>query len=107
MANKLKALPASVFRSFGDLPRDAIMTVEVVPDPKMFVPWTPEGMMLTTIGKATETLQTWLTARFADLVREKVALERIDVVHAGGRTIVKVDGKQRFEFKLKCNLEGK
>jgi hypothetical protein len=101
------ALRSAKFRAFSDIPRDAVMTVQVLPDPKMYVPWDAQGMALTILGRSVETLNDWLTARLADLNREKVPMEDVQVVSQGGRTQIKVLGKTRFEFKLKITMEGK
>jgi hypothetical protein len=106
LSEKLKTQGGRRFASFADIPRDAIVTVELTPDPKMYVPWDATGMALTVLGKssATETLMDWLRARMADLNREKVALEDVTIVNHGQRTIVRVLGKDRYEFKIKCTM---
>jgi hypothetical protein len=107
MSNKTKAMQGSTFlRSFADLPRDTIVQAIKHEEQRHFVPWSAEGMMLTTLSKATATLQEWLTARFAELVREKVPMDEVIVVMNGARTVIKVHGIERFSFKMKCSVEG-
>jgi hypothetical protein len=62
-------------------------------------------MVMRIIGEATETLQSWMTARLMLLNREKVSMEDITIVHQGNRTIIRVLGRDRFEFKIKCSME--
>jgi hypothetical protein len=104
MSEKLKTYP---FKSFADIPRDAVVTVEATPDPKMYVPWDATGMALTVLGKSTavDTLMNWLKARMSELNRQKVSMDDISVVHTGNRTVIRVLGKDRFEFKIKCQME--
>lgn len=92
----------SIVKSFADLDKASIKTTQ-----PPFAAWSAESRALECVGRATETLMTWLTARFQDLVRERVPLESIQVTQAGGRCVVKVDNKVRFEFKVKCTMEGK
>jgi len=77
------------------------------PAPPKFSMWDPGAMTVSVLGKVTAVLQDWLQARFADLCRERIPLDDISVVHQGGRTQVMVNGRVRFEFKLKCTMEGK
>jgi hypothetical protein len=88
-------------KSFADL------KANYVPPPKPFQAWDPGAMTVSILSKVCAVLEEWLMARFADLAREKVPLEDISVVHHGGRTQIKVDGKVRFEFKLKVQMDGK
>lgn len=89
-------------RSLAELPRDRFK-----PAPPPFVAWDPGAYAIELLGNATATLSDWLHARLEQLVREKVALERITVASSGGRTVVSVDGQRRFEFKIKVQMEGK
>jgi hypothetical protein len=91
----------SKIRSFGDIPRDAIVTVIPTPEVRHYVPWSPDGQVVQTIGGCTSTLQDWLRARFRELVSERVLLEDISILHVGARTSIRVRGKVRFSFKLK------
>lgn len=100
MADKLKT-----FNSFADIPRDAVVTVlPTPPEPKHWINWDPGAMAVQIIGAATETLQTWMIARMSELNRDKVAMEDISIVHKGGRTVIRVLGKDRYEFKVKCTM---
>lgn len=102
MGDKLKALPA---RSFKDaLGGDFKQQVQATHAEKNFLKWDARGRMLETVGEATHTLQVWLTARFEELVREKVPMEEVKVHHDGARTVISARGKPRFEFKIKCSM---
>lgn len=104
MSDKVKTSQNPI-RSFADLPRAAINVVQAAPSPKPFVNWDVGAMALRIIGTATETLESWLTARLMLLLREKVAMEDISIVNRGGRTIIRVMGRDRYEFKIKCSME--
>jgi hypothetical protein len=39
-----------------------------------------------------------------DLHRERVNLDDIEIVHRGGRTVIRVCGADRFDFKLKITV---
>lgn len=105
MSDKVKTVQHPI-RSFADLPKAQINTVEAPkPPPKPFTNWDVGAMTLKIIADATETLESWLTARLTHLLREKVALEDISVVNRGGRTVIRVLGKDRYEFKIKCTME--
>lgn len=92
------------FHSFADIPRDAVAVVTPKPEIKNWVNWDATGMAITVLGDATITLQQWLTARLAELNRARVPMEDVSVVHMGGRTVIRVAGKPRFEFKIKCTM---
>ena len=81
--------------------------VRIVPPQARFVHWSPEAMAIDIIGEATVTLSDWLHARLEDLVRERVPMEDVSVVHRSGRCEVRVVGETRFMFKLKITMEGK
>lgn len=104
MSEKLKT--HRPIRSFADMPVAAINTVQSAPPtPRAFNNWDVGAMVVNIIGQATETLQSWMSARLAELHRQKVAMEDITIVNHGGRTIIRVLGKDRFEFKIKCSME--
>lgn len=100
-------------KSFADIPRDALITrIDATPAPKQFVPWTVtelpghpiepyQVMSICIVRQATETLNKWLEARLRDLMREGVNQNEIAVQHQGSRTIIRVRGVDRYEFKLK------
>lgn len=105
MSEKVKTSQAPI-RSFADLPRSTIVNaVEVARPPSSFVNWDVGGMTLRIIAGATETLESWLRARLTLLLREKVAMEDISIVNRGGRTVIRVLGRDRYEFKIKCQME--
>jgi hypothetical protein len=90
-------------KSFADIPRDA---VKMKPRPR--VGWDPralENLSVNILHGATEALRTWLDARLADLRREGVDPDVIQIAHRGGRTLIRVEGVDRFEFKLKFTME--
>jgi hypothetical protein len=90
-------------RSFAEL-KDK---VQVIPKPRPFVTWSAEGMAIDILGQATVTLSDWLHARLGDLVRERVPMEDVSVVHRNGRCEIRVSGECRFMFKMKITMEGK
>lgn len=100
MSDKVKT-----FRSFHDMPLARYPTEPPAPKATPFVNWDVGAMTVKIIGQATETLQSWLTARLMLLLREKVAMEDISIVNRGGRTIIRVLGTDRYEFKIKCQME--
>lgn len=89
-------------RSLADL-----KDVTILPKPRPFVTWSPEAMAIEILGAATVTLSDWLHARLEDLVRERVPMEDVSVVHRSGRCEIRVSGECRFMFKLKITMEGK
>jgi hypothetical protein len=102
MGSKLKALPA---RSFRDaLGGEFKQTVQVAAAEKSWQKWDAQGQMLGIVADATKTLQTWLTARLEELVRERVPLDDLKVHHDGARTVIYVRGLARYEFKIKCSM---
>jgi hypothetical protein len=103
LSEKLKA--QDPIRSFADLPRAEIRTAEPSRPARPHVNWDTGAMVMRIIGEATETLQSWMTARLMLLNREKVSMEDITIVHQGNRTIIRVLGRDRFEFKIKCSME--
>jgi membrane protein required for beta-lactamase induction len=96
-------------KSFADIPRDAVITkIEAAAPPKQWVDWSPSdtsNLSFSIVKQATEALRTWLDARLDELRRERVAAEDIQVTHRGGRTVIRVAGVDRFEFKLKFTME--
>lgn len=103
MGNKLKALPARSFKDALGQPEFRAQ-VQAAAEEKAWQKWDARGQMLSIIGEATQTLQTWLTARLEELVREKVPLSEIKVRSSGANTIVYARGVPRFEFKIKCYM---
>lgn len=103
MGSKVKVLSA---RSFADALGGGFReTVQAAHVEKNFLKWDAQGRALEAIGAATETLNTWLTARFTELVSEKVPMEEVKVRFHGTRTVVYVRSVPRFEFKIKCTME--
>jgi len=91
-------------RSFADLqPHKAAFQ----PPAPEWIEWDTRALKKRMLNESTITLRTWLDARLADLIRERIAFERISMSSQGGRTSIRVDNVVRFEFKLKCSMEGK
>lgn len=102
MGSKVKAMSA---RSFADALGGGFKEqVQAAHVEKNFLKWDAQARALEAIGVATLTLNTWLTARFAELVAEKVPMEEVRVRHDGARTVVYVRSVPRFEFKIKCTM---
>lgn len=90
-------------KSLADLPRAAFQ-----PPPPQWVEWEPDtarNLKKEMLNQATTTLRTWLDARIADLIRERVPRGSITVHQHGNRTVIRVAGVDRFEFKLKIFME--
>lgn len=91
-------------RSLSDLPKEQM--VRAIRE-NNFQPWEPRDIKKQMLNQATVTLRAWLDGRLADLLRERVPLEEIIIKHRGNVTTVYAAGKPRFEFKIKCTMEGK
>jgi len=93
-------------KSFADIPKGDLVMVDVTLPPKQWVKWAPGDMTRDILAETTKTLTQWLDARMVDLVRERVNLEDVQVVHHGNRTLIRINGKDRFEFKMKITMGG-
>jgi hypothetical protein len=91
-----------MIKSFKDLPREGWFQ----PPAPQWVEWDGRDMAKQITEQAARTLTQWLDARMLDLIRERVTLEEVQVLHHGNRTIIRVGGKDRFEFKLKITMGG-
>jgi len=91
-------------KSFADLPKDSmIKLIEAYKETPQFVDWEPRDITRQVMDQAIGTLSTWLDARMADLIRERVNLDEVQIIHRGGRTTIRVRGVDRYEFKLKIS----
>lgn len=102
MGDKIKAIPSRNFRDA--LGGDFQQTVQAAHVEKNFLKWDARARTIETIGEVTRTLTTWLDARFAELVFEKVPMEEVKVHHFGAKTVIYARGVARFEFKIKCTM---
>ena len=100
MSDKVKVLTPRVIKTFADIPPE---TRAAVMD-KQWIRWEPRTVRDQAFELATKTLTEWLDARAADLVRERVPRESVVIRSNGSRTTIYVDGKARFEFKLKFTM---
>ena len=87
-------------KTFADLPKANFQPP--VPD---WVEWSARDLKKEMLNQATTTLRTWLDARLADLIRERVPRGSITVHQQGARTVIRVNGVDRFDFKLKIFME--
>lgn len=90
-------------KSFSDM---AAAPAFVPPVPQ-WVAWDSKDLKKEMLNQATVTLRTWLDARLADLIRERVPRGSINISTQGNRTVVRVNGVARFEFKMKVFMEGR
>ena len=89
-------------KSFAEMAKASSFT----PPVPEWVEWAPQNMTKQILSDAVRTLNQSLEARLADLVRERVNLEDVQVVHHCNRTLIRVNGVDRFEFKLKITMGG-
>ena len=82
-----------MIKSFKDLPRDRFKSE--------FVPWETFSVRDQIMAQATETLTKWLDASLKILHAEGINSDDLQIVHRGGRTVIRVAGVDRFEFKMK------
>lgn len=92
------------FKSLADLPKAEL--VKAIETAKPWADWASRDITNSILNAVTDTLAYWLDARMMDLRRERVHREDISVVHRGGRTEIRVNGKVRFEFKIKITMGG-
>ena len=90
------ALSTSV-RSLQDLPKEKILA-NYKPVHK---PWDITPVRDQIFQQASETLVKWLDASLRDLQREGVNQDDIQITHRGGRSLIRVNGVDRYEFKMK------
>jgi len=86
-----------MIKSFSDLPRDQLLAGYKT----AFVPWETSSVRDQIMAQATETLSKWLEASLRTLHAEGVNSDDLQIVHRGGRTVIRVGGVDRFEFKMK------
>lgn len=78
-----------------------------VPPAPQWVEWDPTAFRKSILNTSTLTFRNWLKARCEQLHRDRISMDRISVHYAGNRTIINVDGRVRFEFKLQIRMEGR
>jgi hypothetical protein len=77
------------------------LSTHYVPPPPPFIDWNSRSVADIIVREATNTLTQWLDASLRELIRERVNENEVQVTTRGGRTVIRVSGVDRFEFKLK------